>query len=101
MPRGKRATKKAKQREEYLLTQAEELNCQSKEDKWDLEEKKQKLLWNRQGSKRKKSGRFSNWERAEKNIASIVEKAWQMTKSSDTKENNLGQEWDTLLSLAK
>ena len=102
--RGKRAKKKeTKNREEDLLTQAEELKCQNKaqgDQNWlgrqppRVEKyygRSQSFLRSEKGPKRKKSGRFSDstwsWEPAVGEIESIAEKAWQLTQSS----NNNGQ----------
>ena len=76
-----KSDKESQKREEYLLTQAEELKCHNKVDKntrIDLADclpriEKEEEVWKILGH------HMETWEPAEKKVESIAEKAWQMT----------------------
>ena len=110
-----KAAKKARKREEDLLTQTEELRCQTIVDKMcrvDLADclgllkkisDEAELLWLQEAEEvwNMFEQHMESWEPTEKNIDSMYEKAWQVNRSSDKKGKNLEPDWERLLSRAK
>ena len=44
---------------------------------------------------------IETWETTQRTIVAITEKVWKLSQRSDTKGNNLEQDWDSFMNLAK
>ena len=114
---GTRAAKNAR-KERYFSTPTEELKCQVVVDKItrtyladDLRELKKisdesVVLLEQERLQEEDVWKIvrwpiETWETTQRTIVAITEKVWKLSQRSDTKGNNLEQDWGSFMNLAK